>query len=141
MKKTSLSCIIAIALATVISAPVAAADLVIKISPVEKAAGKMMVAIYDSKDSFRKSTAQASAMPATTGKMQFTFANLTAGDYAVLVYHDINDNGDLDTNMLGLPKEPWGASLEGKVLFGAPSWRKTQFTLDDDGKTISIFLN
>jgi uncharacterized protein (DUF2141 family) len=141
MKNSVQSTIVAATFATLLSAPMTAADLVINIGPVEKAAGQLMVAIYDSKESFRETTSHAASLPAETGEMQFTFANLEAGDYAVLVYHDVNNNGNLDTNMLGMPKEPWGASLEGKMLFGAPDWAKTRFTVSDDGKTIKVFLN
>lgn len=131
----------ALALAAAFSTPLAAADLIVNVSTVEKERGTVMVAVYDSKSSFQKTTAHATALPASSGEMQFTFSDIAPGDYAVLVFHDVNDNGDLDSNMLGMPKEPWGASVQGKSLFGAPDWAKTRFSLGDDGKSIKIVLN
>lgn len=132
--------LIGLALAALFSTPLAAADLVVNVGTIAKAKGQMMVALYNSAESFRKTVVEAAAVPATTGEMQFTFTNLDAGDYAVLVYHDVNDNGELDSNLLGMPKEPWGASLEGKKIFGAPSWSKTRFSVDDNGKSVNIKL-
>lgn len=36
--------------------------------------------------------------------------DLPAGEYLFSFYHDINNNGKLDTNFLGIPKEPFGFS-------------------------------
>ena len=58
-----------------------------------------------------------------------------------MVFHDLNSNGKLDSNLFGIPKEPWGGSLQGKSVFGAPGWTDTQFELTDAGKTITIELN
>jgi len=35
---------------------------------------------------------------------------LPPGDYAVVVTQDVNDNGKLDTNFIGLPTEPYAFS-------------------------------
>jgi len=37
-------------------------------------------------------------------------AGIPPGTYAIACYHDENDNGKLDTNFLGIPKEGTGAS-------------------------------
>ncbi len=36
----------------------------------------------------------------------FVFKDLQPGAYAVLVTHDENGNGTLDSNMIGMPVEP-----------------------------------
>jgi len=58
-----------------------------------------------------------------------------------MVYHDVNDNAKLDTNLLGLPTEPWGASLQGKRVFGAPGWKDTRFELSESDFSLTIRLN
>lgn len=62
------------------------------------------------------------------------------GDYAVAVYHDENGNGKMDKRMFGIPKEPYGFSNNFKPLMSAPKFTDCQFSVGDDGKTISIKL-
>ena len=42
------------------------------------------------------------------GSATVTFADLVDGKYAVVVFHDENDNGTLDHNFMRLPAEPLG---------------------------------
>jgi uncharacterized protein (DUF2141 family) len=39
--------------------------------------------------------------------MRFEFSDIKPGNYAIAVIHDENRNGELDTNMFGIPKEGW----------------------------------
>lgn len=133
--------IITLAATSAFTGSVAAADLTVTIADVAKAEGEIMLAIYDSENNFRKTEAIAARKPATKGEMIFSFPDLTAGDYAVMVFHDRNSNGELDTNLMGMPKEPWGGSLQGKSVFGAPGWSDTRFELEEDGTSIIITLN
>jgi uncharacterized protein (DUF2141 family) len=56
----------------------------------------------------------------TYRRATFSFSGLGKGKYAVLVYHDQNTNGKLDTNFIGMPKEGVGNSNNHK---GIPSFR------------------
>lgn len=47
------------------------------------------------------------------------FGGVPAGDYAIEVFHDENDNGKFDT-FLGIPKEGFGFSRNPRVNFKAP---------------------
>ncbi|MGB7181640.1 MAG: DUF2141 domain-containing protein [Burkholderiaceae bacterium] len=126
---------------TLFAANACAAGLVVTVKPVTKAQGKVMVAIYNSESGFQKTMALGAVKPATTGEMTFNFPDLSTGNYAVMVYQDLNGNEKLDSNMFGIPKEPWGASLQGKTVFGAPAWKDTRFELPDKGLSLSIDLN
>jgi uncharacterized protein (DUF2141 family) len=61
-----------------------------------------------------------------------TFDRLPAGEYAVAAYQDINGNGKLDRNFIGIPKEPVGVSNRAKGRFGPPKWRDAKFQLSGD---------
>ncbi len=56
---------------------------------------------------------------------------LPAGDYAVIVFHDVNDNGVLDHNALHLPAEPLGFSggFALSLLSGMPTFEKLRVHL------------
>lgn len=55
------------------------------------------------------------------------FENLDFGTYAIAIYHDENDNGKLDTNFIGIPKEGMGASNNAKAKLGPPKFEDAKF--------------
>ena len=56
--------------------------------------------------------------------------NLFAQTYGFSAYVDLNGNGKLDSNALGIPKEPWALSkLGSKTPLGKPSWRDIAVTI------------
>jgi len=54
--------------------------------------------------------------------------------------HDLNGNGELDTNFVGLPQEPYGFSNNATANFGPPKWNDIRFQLDGNNQQI-IDLN
>ncbi len=68
------------------------------------------------------------------------FADVAAGTYAISVWHDIDDNGTLDTNFLGIPKEPVGASNNATGRFGPPKFEKAAFSYEPPQYRQSIQL-
>lgn len=59
--------------------------------------------------------------------------NVPEGEYALTIFQDENENGKLDTNMVGIPKESFGFSNNPRILMGAPSFEKCRFQVE--GKT------
>jgi uncharacterized protein (DUF2141 family) len=70
------------------------------------------------------------------GPGQISFSDVEEGNYAIMIYHDENDNGILDTNLMGMPKEGVGTSNNVK---GIPSFKKCRFRVSDS-KAIDIEL-
>ena len=70
--------------------------------------------------------------------MSFPLCGLSGASVALTLFQDLNGNGKLDANVLGMPTEPWGAS--GKpVAMSAPTWETTVVPLD--GTTIVVKLS
>ena len=60
------------------------------------------------------------------------------GNYAVAIIQDLDENGELNKNFLGIPKEPYGFS--GKWKSGGSSFDKALFNTDEVGFAITITL-
>ena len=118
-----------------------AATLSLEIEPVAAATGTLQVAVYDSEAGFRKKAVRAVKVAAVAGVTRLQINDLPAGEYAVMLFHDLNGNDQLDSNLMGMPKEPWGGSIGTKSLFGPPSWNDARFTLPEAGLTVPIRLN
>ena len=66
-------------------------------------------------------------------------AGIPQGTYAIACYHDENDNGKLDSNFLGIPKEGTGASNNARGSIGPPKFKDAKFQLvSDTSLTIKI---
>lgn len=68
------------------------------------------------------------------------WSNLLPARYAVVVFHDENDNGTLDHNLLGLPAEPLGFSNGFTLSWrsGMPSFEKLQFAFTQPAQSIEV---
>ena len=62
------------------------------------------------------------------------------GRYGVTVMHDKNANGKLDSNIVGIPTEPYGASRDARGRMGPPAFEDA--TVDVQGDTaLTIHLH
>ncbi|MDX2151611.1 MAG: DUF2141 domain-containing protein [Bryobacteraceae bacterium] len=94
--------------------------------------GKVAVALFDNAAAYptKPEKARASVREAiVNGEARVEFKDLPAGTYAIAAYHDANGNGKMDTNFIGIPKEPTGASNDAKGRMGPPSFKAAQFSL------------
>ena len=103
-----------------------AAELSITVDGVRAAQGAVRVALFDAADRFLKRALQTASAPATEGATTLALRDLAAGDYAVAVYHDANDNRKLDQNMMGIPVEAAGFSNDAVGNMGPPARRPGQ---------------
>lgn len=62
------------------------------------------------------------------------------GEYAALVYHDVNVNRVFDKNFLGVPKEPYAFSRGFKKL-RRPEFEECKFVVGEDGAAITLTLS
>ncbi|MGH1357682.1 MAG: DUF2141 domain-containing protein [Burkholderiaceae bacterium] len=142
--RTRLSAAAACSVAALLTAatPAVAADLTLNVSNIASTDGSMMIAVYDSKKGFdKKSTYRAINRRVEQAEMRVVLADMPAGEYAVMLFQDLDGNEKLDTNMLGIPKEPWSASLEGRSVFGPPAWSDVNFKIGEQNVSIKISLN
>ncbi|MGC4066312.1 MAG: DUF2141 domain-containing protein [Polyangiaceae bacterium] len=64
------------------------------------------------------------------------FEGVRPGVYGISAYHDENANGKLDTNVLGMPTEDYGASRDARGTFGPPRFEDAKF--DYRGGTLKL---
>ncbi len=66
---------------------------------------------------------------------------MPAGTYAVGVFHDEDNDGEMDTSIVGRPREGWGVSNDVPPRrFGAPEFAPSSFEFDGTRKTIRVTL-
>jgi uncharacterized protein (DUF2141 family) len=68
-------------------------------------------------------------LPIRDGQAVAEFEDVPAGPFAVSVFHDEDDNGRLDANVLGIPSEDYGFSADARDMFGPPSFEEARLEL------------
>ena len=121
------------------SVGVSAATLQVKIDGVASGKGKLRVAVCDEATFLRKCPIAALA-PARTGTVTVDVPNVPAGNWAVMAYHDENDNQKLDRNEMGIPSEGYGFSNGAGVRYGLPQFKQAAVAVGAGAVSVSVTL-
>lgn len=102
--------------------------------------GTMVIALFDSREDFNERPVKYFKEP-VQGQKSITviFTGIPYKQYAISVYHDLDDNDKLNKNFLGIPTEPYGFSNNPKIVAG-PSYDKSAFELDQKEISMKIGL-
>ena len=100
--------------------------------------GKVGIALHN-KLGFMKTPVQKLKASIKDGKSEVVFKNVPPGEYAVVCYHDKNNNNKMDFNFLGIPKEGFGASNNTKN-FGPPKYNDAKFEISNSDVSLIIRL-
>lgn len=115
--------------------------LTVKITGVKSSEGNISIGVYTSADGFLKPDSLYTGVFAKSesGTTTAVIEDLPNGSYALAVFHDENANEKLDTNFIGIPKEPLGFSKGKLKTFGPPSFEECVFKVEGDiGITVPI---
>ena len=133
------------AVAAMVAIPVLAADLSIEVRGVRSADGRVYVAVHgpESKDTFPSGDDIVSGLrePARIGTLRFVVSDLPAGRYAVNAFHDENNNGELDTNLVGIPSEGYGFANDPSTTFGPPDFEEAAVTVGEASGVVVLTMS
>ena len=124
--------------ATLNPASATAAELSVEIKGLVSDSGDVYVAIYDKAEKWMKASLAGSKAAAKKGGVTVIFKDLPEGDYAISLYHDENGNGKMDSNVMGIPIEPYAFSNDAAGNYGPASFEQAKFTVAGEKKSIVI---
>jgi uncharacterized protein (DUF2141 family) len=107
--------------------PALATEVSFEVTGIESTSGHVLVALYD-EGSFLRKPLKAMRLDPVRGKVTGTFKEVPEGIYALSVVHDENDNGKLDSNLVGIPVERYAFS-NNPSLWGAPRFSDARVTI------------
>jgi uncharacterized protein (DUF2141 family) len=110
----------------------------VQISNVRKNSGKIVVEIYNNESSWLKSPFRKTVLPTNEANKTASF-EVPPGRYAISVYQDVNENGELDRTFIGIPKEPVGFGNNYKP-FGKPKFESATIEYKPAAKPQEIKL-
>lgn len=105
----------------------------LEVAGLQGASGDIYISVYDSADKWLGEdvvlTQKVVIAEALKGDLVLSELNLPAGNYAFSVFYDANNNGKLDTNFIGIPKEPVALSNNARPKFGPPKYKDAVFAV------------
>jgi uncharacterized protein (DUF2141 family) len=110
--------------------------LTVSVSGLKNSTGKLTAELYNSKGKFLKTAFKTVSSAIKSNSASVIFTDITKGEYTIMVYHDENNNGKLDKNFIGMPKEPVACSNNAKGFMGPPKYEDAKFTITADSKII-----
>ncbi|MEE9380209.1 MAG: DUF2141 domain-containing protein [Hyphomonadaceae bacterium] len=132
------------AIAALMTAPIAAAEgvsLDVTVTGMETPSGVVRIALFQGEEAYESGPPLSGENIDVTGDtVTIAFADLEPGAYGIKMYHDINDDGDMNANPFGMPTEPYAFSNNAKGRFGPAKWADASFTVSSDGATQTITL-
>lgn len=125
---SALACFWLVAGSVTGSEPPETSRLTVTVEGFETSSGTVRLHLYDSEEAYRQRNAwKTASLKVKDGRCEWVVEELTPGQYAVMVHHDLNDNGKLDHSFLGPPTEPLAFSNDARGIIGSPSFTAARF--------------
>ena len=118
------------------------ATLTVKVSDMRSRKGKLIFGVFITADGFPSDQSRSVAweVKAVEGDTVTFATELPPGTYGASVLHDENENGKMDVNLVGIPKEGYGVTNNPKPKFRAARFSESTFELPAGGREMTISL-
>lgn len=92
--------------------------------------GAIMLQLFDSEAGYESGRGgRAIRLPVSAATAEINFSGLAPGEYAIRLFHDVNGDGEMNTNPFGIPTEPFAFSNNARGQFGPAAWANAVFTI------------
>ena len=115
------------------------ATVTVEVLNVSHAEGEMVLTVYDSGSNWLRSGMLREAQT-VGGRGTVTFSiELPPGEYAFHAFQDLDGNGRMRTNFIGIPREPTAVSNDATGRFGPPRFRDASIAVGE--APVSVRMN
>jgi len=116
-------------------------SITLDVSTTGAAKGDFHIAVYATAEDYAARKTVAAAIRPATGKNASVEVQLpNAGTYVVAGYHDVNGNGELDMNVFGIPKEPYGFIRPPESKWVEPEFKDIATDIPPTGKQATLVM-
>lgn len=117
-----------------------APSLTVTIDGIETVSGSINLGVFDKAGYDSGKAVDGALIAVDSDTLTVSFSDLAPGTYGVKLYHDVNGNGEMDTNPFGMPTEPYAFSNNAKGRFGPATWDKAAFDVAENGTIHTITI-
>lgn len=118
----------------------ATTTLKVNVEGIESNQGQVLATLCK-KEEFLKSKCEYSGAVKLENNSEhvIVFENVKLGEYALQLFHDVNNDFKLQTNVMGIPTEPFAFSNNAKGKFGPPKFEQAAFEVTKDAEITVTF--
>jgi uncharacterized protein (DUF2141 family) len=116
-------------------------SLTVSVSNILSDKGVIRLYLFDNAEAFPQKmnlAVKTVSAKAIKGTQQIQIDGIVPGNYAIAIIHDENNDGKLNLNLIGIPKEPTGASNGAVGKMGPPKYKDAVILISAATKTIAI---
>src|SRR5262245_4060442 len=115
------------------------ATVILKVTGLRSEKGQVKIAVFNSSEKWLgEEPAYSTTINVDGRSVTWRLNDVPHGEYGIAVFHDENQNGKMDKNLLGMPLEAYGFSNNARVTFGPPKWDKSKFVVKGSTTEVSI---
>ncbi len=118
------------------------ATLTVTVEGVTAKGGMLRVGLYDAASFSVRGVKPTigKIVAATAGRMTVRLDNIAPGEYAIKSFQDEDGDGKMNTNMIGMPAEPYGFSRDAKPNMGPPAFDEAKITIKPGANAAAFHL-
>lgn len=142
MKRFALAALASLLALAAVPSAARATTLVVTFTVTDAPGGAILLNLYDNEgahDGGGAPVAQA-AVPVKDGQAIARFEGLAPGRYAIKAFHDLNGDGELNSNPFGMPIEPFAFSNNAPAQGGPARWQAASFAVDGGETATAITI-
>lgn len=135
-------CLTVFAVAAAVAPPAwAQTCITVEVHNVRPQQGQIMLAAFTDAESFGKKAVVSLRVPAGDAITPVQLCGVVGNSVALTLFQDLDSDGKMSRNLLGMPSEPWGSS--GTPGNFGPSWDTAKVALNSDvsGSVIIVKLS
>lgn len=137
----ALSALAGTAIPLAAATPPGPGEIAIKVTGLRSAKGVVRACLTSQPANFPRSCDDPSSLRAVAQageQVEFTFASVQSGRYAVALLHDENGNGKADRALGMMPREGFGFSRDAPVRLGPPNFDSAAFDFNGKAQALTI---
>ena len=117
-----------------------AGDVRVPVTGADAQPDQVLCSLFSEADGFPGDVSRAKKTRAVVqdGVPVCIFKDVPPGPHAASVLHDTNNNGRLDSSIVGYPQEPWGVSRGVRPTLRPPTFEEAAVDVPSEGATIPV---
>jgi len=118
------------------------ADITVTLTGIKDAKGVVTAGLYNSEDGYKNGgSVRGVRVDVVSDTLTFNYENLPDGEYAIKLFHDVDGDGEMGTNLFGIPTEPYAFSNNAVGNMGPAKWKDAKFSISNGDNTHAMKLN
>lgn len=115
-------------------------ELTIVVNNIEEIKGRILIGVFEKEEDYPIEDKMFRALAIRVdGKAVSGAVKVPKGEYAIALFHDVNNDEICNTNWFGIPREAFGFSNNIRPFFSLPAFDKVKVNVEEN-KKIEISL-